>query len=78
MSADVDIKTDERKNIFSIPMRAVKNENGRKYVEILKDEKQGITEKADVTTGMEGDDGMVEIKSGLKGGEKVITLASTK
>lgn len=78
MSADVDIKTDERKDIFAIPMRAIKTENGTKYVEILIDEKQGTTEKVNVTTGMEGDDGMVEIKSGLKGGEKVITLASTK
>ena len=78
MSGDVDIMTDERKNIFSVPMRAVKTEGDKKYVEVLKDEKNNITEKIDVTTGMEGDDGMVEIKSGLSGGEKVITLTSTK
>jgi HlyD family secretion protein len=74
MSADLDIKTAERNNVVYAPMRAVKTEGGSKYVEVLKDEKNGITEKVPVTTGMEGDDGMVEIKSGLSGGEKVVTL----
>lgn len=78
MSADLDIKTAERNNVVYAPMRAVKTENGQKYVEILKDEKNGVTEKINVTTGMEGDDGMVEIKSGLNGGEKVVTLTKTQ
>jgi multidrug efflux pump subunit AcrA (membrane-fusion protein) len=78
MSADLDIKTAEKKNVVFAPLRAVKTENGGKYVEVLKDEKNGVTEKITVTTGMEGNDGMVEIKSGLKGGEKVVTLTKTQ
>jgi RND family efflux transporter MFP subunit len=78
MSCDVDIKTAEKKNVIGIPLRAVKTENDKKYVEILKDEKNQITEKVYVTTGLEGDDGIVEITSGLSGGENVITLKSTK
>jgi RND family efflux transporter MFP subunit len=78
MSCDVDIKTDEKKNVIAIPLRAVKTEGDKKYVEILKDEKNNITEKTYVTTGLEGDDGIVEITSGLSGGEKVITLTSAK
>lgn len=78
MSSDIDIKTAERNNVIFAPLRAVKTENGQKYVEILKDEKNSVTEKINVTTGMEGDDGMVEIKSGLKGGEKVVTLTKTQ
>jgi len=77
MSTDADIKTAERNNVVYAPMRAVKTENGQKYVEVLKDEKNAVTEKVNVTTGMEGDDGMVEIKSGLKGGEKVVTLTKS-
>lgn len=77
MSTDAAIKTAERNNVVYAPMRAVKTENGQKYVEVLKDEKNAVTEKVNVTTGMEGDDGMVEIKSGLKGGEKVVTLTKT-
>jgi HlyD family secretion protein/macrolide-specific efflux system membrane fusion protein len=74
MSADIDIKTAERNNVVMAPLRAVKNENGHKVVEILKDAKTGLTEKVPVTIGLEGDDGIVEIKSGLVGGEKVVTL----
>lgn len=78
MSCDADIKTAEKKNVIAIPLRAVKTEGDKKYVEVLKDEKDNITEKVYVTTGLEGDDGIVEIKSGLNGGEKVITLTSEK
>lgn len=78
MSCDVDVKTAERKDVIAIPLRAVKTEGGKKYVEVLKDEKNNITEKVYVSTGLEGDDGIVEIKSGLSGGEKVITLTSAK
>ncbi len=75
MSCDTDIKTAEKKDVVMIPLRAVKTENGQKYVEILKDEKNSIVEKISITTGLSGDDGMVEVKTGLNGGEKVITLA---
>ena len=78
MSCDVDIRTAEKDNVISIPLRAIKNEDGKKYVEVMKDDKNNIIEKAFVTTGLEGDEGMVEISSGLSGGEKVVTFESTK
>lgn len=78
MSCDIDVKTSEKKNVIAVPLRAVKTEDDKKYVEILKDEKNNITEKAYVKTGLEGDDGIVEVTSGLSGGEKVITLTSNK
>ncbi|MFH0969486.1 MAG: efflux RND transporter periplasmic adaptor subunit [Patescibacteria group bacterium] len=78
MSSDVDIHTAEKNNVIAIPLRAIKTENGKKYVEVMKDEKNNITEKVFVATGLEGDDGIVEIMSGLKGGEKIITLTSAK
>jgi HlyD family secretion protein len=74
MSCDLDIKTAEKENVIVIPLRAVKTEGDRKYVEVLKDEKNNVIDKVFVTTGLSGDEGMVEITSGLKGGEKVITL----
>jgi RND family efflux transporter MFP subunit len=77
MSADLDIKTASKDNVVSIPERAIKNDNGQKYVEILKDEKNNTIEKVNVKTGMKGDDGMIEITSGLKSGEKVITFTKT-
>jgi RND family efflux transporter MFP subunit len=78
MSADVNIHTAEKNNVIFIPERAIKNDGDRKYVEILKDEKNNIIDKAYVETGMRGDDGMIEIISGLSGGENVITLSKTQ
>jgi HlyD family secretion protein len=78
MSCDVDIKTAEKKDVVAIPLRAVKVEGDKKYVEILKDAEKDIVEKVYVTTGLEGDDGIVEITSGLNEGENVVTLTSTK
>ncbi len=74
MSADVDILTNEKENVVFVTERAVKTEDGKKYVEILQDAKNNLTEKVYVQTGMRGDDGMIEITSGLSGGENVITL----
>jgi macrolide-specific efflux system membrane fusion protein len=76
MSADADINTFEKNDVVMIPYRAVKKDSGQEYVEILKPE--NLTERVNVKTGVKGDDGMVEIISGLKGGEKIIVLTSEK
>lgn len=77
MSANIDIATAEKKTVVSIPSRAIKTEGKKQFVEVLKAD--GVTvEKIFVETGLEGDEGMVEIKSGLKGGEKVVTFQSVK
>jgi RND family efflux transporter MFP subunit len=77
MSADLDIKTASKENVISIPERAIKDDGGQKYVEVLKDEKNNIIERKNVKTGMKGDEGMIEITSGLSGGEKIITFTKT-
>ena len=78
MSADVDIHTAEKNNVVFTPERAIKDDGGKKYVEIMKDEKNNLIDKSYVQTGMRGDDGMIEITSGLTGGENVITLSKTQ
>jgi RND family efflux transporter MFP subunit len=77
MSEDVDILTASKENVLIIPLRAVKTEGKEKMVEILKDEENNITEKIKITTGLEGDEGMVEVTGGnLKAGDRVITLVN--
>jgi HlyD family secretion protein len=78
MSADVNIHTAEKNSAVFIPERAIKNDGDKKYVEIMKDEKNNLIDKSYVQTGMRGDDGMIEITSGLTGGENVITLSKTQ
>ena len=73
MTANLDIKTAEKDDVLKVPLRAIKTESDHKYVDVLKDNNQ--TERVEVTTGLEGDEGMVEIKSGLKEGDKAVTFA---
>ena len=72
MSADIDVKTAEANDVLMIPLRAIEtDDSGEKIVQVLASNE--IIKKVKITTGLEGDEGMIEIKSGLKGGEKVIT-----
>lgn len=73
MSADLDISVAQKPDVLMIPERAVKESNGKKLVQILED---GKPIDREVQTGMEGDEGMVEVTGGLGEGDMVIT--STK
>ncbi|MEA2007269.1 MAG: efflux RND transporter periplasmic adaptor subunit [Patescibacteria group bacterium] len=72
MSADVDIHTAEKSDVIAIPQRAVKELDGRKIVEVLSED--GNINRVEVKTGLRGDNGLIEIVSGLDGGESVITF----
>jgi len=80
MSADVTITTDRQDDVIYIPQRAVKireaslGEVPQKYVEVLVSNK--VEEKI-VTIGLRGDNGLVEIVSGLNEGDQVITFKKT-
>lgn len=76
MSADTDINIFQKDGVVMIPYRAVKNDGDQEYVEILKAE--NVVEKINVKTGARGDEGMVEIISGLIGGENIVILSSEK
>ena len=71
MTANVDIRTAISQNVLVIPLRAVKEKNGGFAVEILVNNQP--MEKT-VTLGLRGNDGLVEITSGLEEGDKVITF----
>lgn len=78
MTANIDVRTAEASNILMVPIRAIVNEGKDKYVQVLVNAEINQVEKKKVTTGLEGDEGMVEIKSGLKEGEKVVTFTKTQ
>ncbi|TAK95590.1 efflux RND transporter periplasmic adaptor subunit [Patescibacteria group bacterium] len=78
MTANIDIHTAEIGNILMIPVRAVQTEGKEKFVQVLVNEKTNQIERRKIEMGLEGDEGMVEVKSGLKVGEKVVTFTGTK
>ncbi len=70
MTANLDILTAEKEGVLIVPARAVITD-GDKFVEILNIDK--TTSEIKVEVGLRGSDGMVEIISGLKVGDKVVT-----
>ena len=73
MSADLDVLIFEKDDALAIQERAIKDIDGKKIVQILE---KGNMVAREVKTGAKGDGGIIEIVSGLKEGEQVIT--STK
>ncbi len=73
MYVNVEIQTDPRRNVLSVPAEAVLNSGGRKTVFVALDE--GKFEPRVVKTGVQGDDGMLEIVEGVSAGELVVTSA---
>lgn len=71
MSGETTIQTDKKENVLYVPQRAVVSKDGKKIVRTLDDEK--IIEK-EVITGLKGNNGEVEILSGLKEGDAIITF----
>ncbi len=71
MTANCDILTDHRENVLTMPERALQERDGRQFVRILVN---GKPVERDVTVGLRGDEGEIEVISGLNTGDKVIIL----
>jgi HlyD family secretion protein len=74
MTANVTITTGEAKDTLVIPSRAIKTENGIKTVRVLTG---GKPQSKTVTIGLKGDEGRVQVLTGLGQGEKVILSEKT-
>jgi len=72
MTANLDILSNEKTNVITVPTRAVQTSAGSKTIRVL-----DITGKkfdvVPVTVGLKGSDGMIEIVSGVNVGDKVVT-----
>lgn len=72
MTTNIDITTGERSDTLVVPLRAIKYDAERKsYVETLINDQ---VVKKEVSLGLKGDDGLVELINGLQEGENVITF----
>lgn len=70
MSATIDAVTAKSENVLAVPFRAVTREGSKAYVQVSRD---GIAvERRSVMLGLEGDEGMIEVKSGLSEAEPVV------
>lgn len=71
MSADITIQTNKKDNVLFVPLRAVVYKQDKKVVRILENEK---IKEVEVTTGIKGSNGEIEILSGLKEEDKIVTF----
>lgn len=71
MTASAVIMTNKKDNVLIMPARAVIEKNGKNIVRILEN---NVMREADVTVGLSGDNGMVEVISGANEGDKVVTF----
>jgi len=71
MTANIVITTDKRENVLQVPARALIERNGQKIIRLLID---GAAQEVPVETGLRGDEGMIEVLSGLQSGDTVITF----
>lgn len=70
MTADVEITTDVRENVVSVPIRSVVRTGDRTYVRML-DLGGNLTER-DIVLGLRGSNGTYEVVRGLTEGEQVV------
>lgn len=68
MTARVTITIGERNNTIVVPVAAIEEENGKKYVEVMN---QGKTERRLVTSGLK-DDENIEILTGVQEGDSLL------
>jgi len=72
MTANVTIITAERDNVVKVPARAIiDKDDGTKIVRLLKDNQ---LQEVPVTVGLRGDEGLVEVTSGVNPGDQVVTF----
>ncbi len=69
MTADIVIETDKKENVLVISEDVLVKINGKKIVKIFNN---GTIEEREIEIGLEGDNDLIEVISGLEEGEKVV------
>lgn len=71
MSVDVDVIVNQRESVLTIPLRFVRSDDEGEYVYTKSQDEKEMYKKQYIVIGIEGDDGDVEIISGLDDGKIV-------
>tara|TARA_B100000745_G_scaffold81418_1_gene50439 strand:+ start:6599 stop:8134 length:1536 start_codon:yes stop_codon:yes gene_type:complete len=72
MTANLTIETARRDNAIVMPQRAVITRDGMQYARVLRGTE--VIQEKEITTGLRGSGGLVEVLSGLNEGDEVVTF----
>lgn len=79
MTANMIIKIREKNRVIAVPSRSIlTSKDGSQSIRIITNSKKKKYEEVPVTTGLNGDGGLVEITSGLSVGDEFVVLIKTK
>lgn len=75
MTANMTIKSKEKNHILVVPSRAIlTDKSGNKTIRVVTNSKTKTFKEENITTGLEGDGGVVEVLSGVKEGDEFVVL----
>lgn len=78
MTANMSVLVGIANNVLAVPGRSIVEHDGKKFVRVITDEKKQTYKETELTTGLEADGGLVEIKTGLEAGQTVVTFVEPK
>jgi len=79
MTANMTINVSGKDHVIAVPSRSiVVSDGGDKTIHLITNTKKKKYKEIPVTTGMEGDGGMIEVASGLAEGDEYVVLIKTK
>ncbi len=73
MTANMTILVEKKDDVLAMPLRGVISKDGKKYARVVTDVKKKTYKEVEIKTGLEADEGLVEILSGLNLGQEIVT-----
>jgi len=73
MTVNMTILVTQKSDVLAIPYSAIINRNNKQYVRVIDNPNGKTYHEVEITTGLQADGGLVEVLSGLIGGEEVVT-----
>jgi len=73
MTANMTVLVEKKDGVLAMPLRGIISKDGKKYARVITDSKKKTYKEVEVKTGLEADEGLVEIISGLSEGQEVVT-----
>ncbi|MDA1168733.1 MAG: efflux RND transporter periplasmic adaptor subunit [bacterium] len=71
ITANIVVHAEKKDDVIAIPRRAIITKSDKQFVRIQRDDLE--LQEVEITTGVVGSDGLVEVTSGLSEGDKVVT-----